>query len=203
MQKFSVILLLLFVFIPPGYAAQCGREDVEFYLEKGFSPEQITALCTTTEADTNTLSTKQRQPVANNNQALMTQPEVYLLTAIDSAKAEIKDGALLFEQTICTKHGPVTSMGRQNQVCPNVAFVIKLDDLRITGQQKRPKFIGGNHIKVAGNIAQSVPDINSLSAAEQPVVRRLYKEPPSEVEIPIKPGMDVGRAVEALQTMVR
>ena len=40
--KFS---LILYLFISIDVNASCEKEDINYYLEKGFTPDQITALC--------------------------------------------------------------------------------------------------------------------------------------------------------------
>ena len=43
--KNKVIFILLIYFLSKNANAKCSKEDINYYLEKGFTTEQVTALC--------------------------------------------------------------------------------------------------------------------------------------------------------------
>ena len=43
--KHKLILILFICFLSNSAIAKCSKEDINYYLEKGFTTEQVTALC--------------------------------------------------------------------------------------------------------------------------------------------------------------
>lgn len=169
------------------HAADCGREDVEFYLNKGFTPEQITRLCTT---DTTRQSTGDYESVGPG-QSDADNPATYLALAIDSDAVFVNDGKISFRHTACTERNRI-------HVCPDMTLAIELTGLQITGTGRGPG--GGGTIEVQGNIQRQINNYSRLSPAGQQVVDRLYTE--GHAVIPVKKGVNMDEARQALQWLV-
>lgn len=170
------------------HAVDCDRDDIEFYLSEGFSPEQITHLCTT--ADTTGQNTGDYQTVGPV-EADSNDPATYLTLAIDSDAVFVDDDKVSFRHTACTERNRI-------EVCPDMTLEIDLRGLQITdtgrGQGE------GSTIEVQGNIQRQINNYSGLSPAKQRVVDRLYKE--RHAVIPVKEGADVEEAQRALRLLV-
>lgn len=168
-------------------AADCNREDVEFYLSKGFTPEQITRLCTTDTDRQNAgdyESVGPDEPDAGN-------PATYLALAIDSDAVFVDADKISFRHTACTERNRI-------QVCPDMTLAIELTGLQVTGSGRESS--GGGSIEVQGKIQRQINNYSRLSPTEQRVVDRLYTE--KHAVIPIKDGVDIGEARRALQWLI-
>jgi hypothetical protein len=168
-------------------AADCNREDIEFYLNKGFTPGQITRLCTTETAGQTAGGYESVGPAG----ADANDPGTFLALAIDSDAVFVDDDKISFRHTACTERNRI-------QACPDMTLAIELTGLQITAAGSDSG--GGGRIEIRGNIQRQINNYGSLPPAEQRLVDRSSSE--RHAVIPIKEGVDVGEARRALQRLV-
>lgn len=203
------------------HAAECSRENVDYYLSKGFSPGQITRLCTTAGAARGDTAPDKggsqnftgnnagqaagsQKPAADADtadyeslnqpsiQSEANNPATYLSLAIDSDAVFVDDDKISFRHTTCTR-----TQGRI-EACPDMTLEIELTGLQITDTGRGSN--GGGTIEVQGNIERQINNYSGLSPAERRVADRLYTE--RHAVIPVKKGVAVEEAHRALQSLV-
>lgn len=138
-SHFAILFLLLH---KPAFSA-CDPDTVQFYLDKGFSHEQITALC----AESNN-TTPQYQPYQKpvviyqeGGQVGSNTEEKRALTKLKNSLAarsiEITDTSINFIAPVCTVGGNSPELDQRVKHCSDVAFSIARDDLTVLqGGQK-------------------------------------------------------------------
>ena len=47
--KYAPLITAIYLLLSSSLHANCAREDIQFYLDKGFTQEQVTQLCTATK----------------------------------------------------------------------------------------------------------------------------------------------------------
>lgn len=190
--KWIVAILLGCLVRLDAQAADCGREDVEYYLNRGFTPEQITRLCTvdnTAGEDTASQNPADYESLPPTPAPPETEtPAAYLSGAIDSDAVFVDDDTVYFQRTVCSQLGTAN-----RRVCPDITFEIDLAGLQITGDNE-------NGIEVRGDIQRKINNYDELSSREQQVVERYFDK--SGTVIPIQAGADIEQARDALQFLV-
>lgn len=154
MNKIAFLLLCL---VGLSAWAACERSDVEFYLNKGFSPEQITQLCAEPVPQT-------AVPVNSIQAEPHVEPEILehqqiLEDLAKSLKVEalsVVNGQLMFQQRFKVKYGEEDVFGNLQEVKPSMQVSIDLSSMRLIKAAKRVPIIRGAYVLLSGDIQQNV-----------------------------------------------
>lgn len=168
LKNFKLFLptLALSIYASPGYA-ECARDDINFYLGKGFTPEQITAICTTAsgkpannESINNTeqqgaeklsdeeLSTEEITETNTGQTTSLKKNEQFLKEAINGRNILLSNDSLQYSLKTCYNYGEEDQYGFAPKACPIVKFVIALKGLEVTRSGKKYIFFGDHEIEV-------------------------------------------------------
>ena len=204
----KLLFLLLCLSASSAWAA-CERSDIEYYLEKGFTPEQITSLCAapspTVEAAT------QPAPVADlpvlPEKRLSTQPQEVLLA--DLAKAlkveglNVVDGKLMFQQRFKAKFGEEDVFGNLQEVKPSMQVAIDLSTMRLIRTAKRIPIIRGAYVMLSGDVQQNLSNPEQYSAKQLAGINEFLAEDVGQntVKIKIHRDADVDKVGVDLQEL--
>jgi hypothetical protein len=213
------VLLLAF---PLHLHAACSRADVEFYLEKGFTQEQITAICTS-GGDGPSVKMK-TSPPAEPSSANLAKPgketnlprqssqasrsgsdekAIDLAIAIKGYDVQIDTETLGYTTEECIEYGAEDLFGFKNKECLKIRYTINLDGLEVIGPARKMFFFGTGGIRVRGDIdCTIVSGLNSFSTEDR---RRLAKqlEDGNETDIPIREGIPIEDVEATLKRLAR
>lgn len=192
--------------------AGCTRDDVQFYLDRGFTTEQVTQLCGTA---------KPAQPSGSKYRAytdeyvdredesyqvrVRAEREVFLRSSIAAGGVALRGGNLFYTREICVAEGNESEREVRRRACPQIRFRIRLADLEINPDPKRRRLLfGQNQIEVTGNIQRTelpgsfseIPDLYW-----QDILRAKLEKGPT-TRIPLRSGVDFQFAYDALRDMV-
>ncbi|MCW8922579.1 MAG: hypothetical protein OQK69_02955 [Gammaproteobacteria bacterium] len=171
--------------------AECARDDVEFYLNKGFTPEQITSLCKfsadkpateTEEAPQKTsYSAPDAAPVTSAN-----KDEQFLKDAINGRNISLSDNSLQYTLKTCYAYAEEDQYGFAPKACPTVKYTIALRDLEVTRSGRKYIFFGASEIEVKGTIAREITGgLKDYKPEEQKQIHK-HLESGNETIIPIR-----------------
>ena len=192
--------------------AACSRSDVEFYLDKGFSHEQITAICSGAEAQTvmepevKAGETEIRQ---SETEISETRPETasetarndasFLAGAIDGNDVEVGMESLKYTTRDCFEYGEEDNNGFRKKACPEVRFSIDFEGMKIKRSGRKEFLYGPMVIVVKGRIERQIlSGVEHLGKYDRKEVHRVL-ERSGEVAIPIRKGIPLREAVHALR----
>ena len=187
--------------------AACSRDDVEFYLQKGFTPDQITELCRTAPATAAPAEqAPPAQPQQSVQQATRSKPvddnERFLQTAIKAVDIYLSNDSLYYTQKkMCFEYGEEDLFGFTPKVCPDVKFVIALKGLEVTKTGQRYGFYGPQEAHVNSTIKREI--IGNLQD-QKPTDRELILdafEKGDETAIPIRDDISLDRVAEVLRQL--
>ncbi len=188
MRRQLIISTIILVLGAGTLYAECSRDDVDYYLSKGFNPEQITRLCGKEASPPSTLS------VADD-------PKLMLLAAIDAKQPELTDGRLVYTEKQCLEHGISGPFGRRDRICPEITFQIALANLQITDHSKRVGIFGKNRIEVKGNIQYKVINQSEFDEVEKRALARNILDK-NTVFIPIQSNVKITDVMETLSGLI-
>lgn len=134
--------------------AECARDDIDYYLSKGFTPDQITAICTKPTSDAQpaeSFSHEQKpEPALNASQqpTALEKDEQFLKDAIDGRNILLTNDSLQYTLKTCFRYGEEDQYGFAPKACPIVRFVISLNGLEVIRSGKKYIFFGDHEIEV-------------------------------------------------------
>ncbi len=205
------LLTCLLWFVAPLVHAECAREDVQFYLERGFTPEQITQLCSATPKSS---GSKQYQSYADEyvdrhdheyQQRIRLEQEVALRGAIEGSDIRLRNGYLSYIRKQCVSEGVEKDRAFGLKSCPKVRYRIKLAGLEIDEKEYKKRFLYGQRmVRVIGQIIREpMPDAFADIPDEywRDQLRKKL-ETGNSTKIPLRTGVDFHFVRNALVDIV-
>ena len=209
MTRITLFVVLLAASSAAG--AECAREDVEFFLSKGFTPAQITKLCDT---DTAASAKPKYESFADEyvdrhdseyQARLRIERDVFLRQSIEASNIHLSGGYLMYARKICVKEGVEKDQAFGLKACPVVNFRIKLAGLKVDKKEFKRRFLFGDPlIRVEGEIHRQVEE-GAFSGIPNEYYRELLRnklESGGETKIPLRSGTDFHFAVDSLKEIV-
>jgi len=151
----------------------CSRDDIEFYLSKDFTPEQITEICKTSPAS-NSASGAEPLPV----ESPINDDQLLLKEAIDARNISITDEYISYTLKICVEYGEEDDYGFAPKACPDIRYTISLSGLNATESSKKLLFFGERGIDVKAVIRRKVMGgLDERTEGEKQVIlkKRLFR----------------------------
>ena len=146
-KKTNLVLMTTLISLSHNAYSACSRDDVDYYLSKGFSTDQITTLCDTASQS----KTPEQQAKSYNN------TELFLREAIKGRNVVLTNHSLAYTLKVCINYGEEDLYGFAPKACPNVRFEITLKGLEAKEPVKK-LFFSPEEIEVKGTITRDVID---------------------------------------------
>ncbi len=192
-------------------SAECEREDVEFYLEKGFTHEQVAQLCATTgsakkkEGYQSYTGEYVERRDAEYEARMRVEREVSLRNSIEGSGVRMVGGWLEYVRKQCVSEGVEKDRMFGLKSCPKIRFRIRLAGLKIDEREYKKRFLFGQKmIRVEGRIERKpMPDAFSDIPDEywrDQLRRKLEKG--NATKIPLRDGVDFQFVYGALNDIV-
>lgn len=188
------VLLLTLGLVTTSVWAECSREDVDHYLDKGFTPDQVTALCTTAP------KTQAKEPAesgAESPRAAIVRDEsadqralALLRESLQAEKLAIEGNTLSFERRIKVKYGEEDVFGNLPEVKPMVRASIALPTLRVIKVSKRIPVLRSASIQISGDIEQEVLQAEQYSDKELQAIEHYFAEEQGSNSLVVKVEAD-------------
>lgn len=229
----STILLSSLLTVSSAWANACSKADIDFYLQRGFSHEQVVKLCsnapvmmqntpaqnpsTGNQQITPAVAPVQTKPSAVDSTATtttITAPKpviketsqadiIYFKTAIESDQVELTADALSYIFSGCIKYGEEDVAGFKEEACVKTLTTIKRKGLRVIKAQKGIVLIRDHALIVAGEIKREVLDADKLKAKKRKAFLAEYALNPEQLNIPVRSGIDPHDVAARLQLIAK
>ncbi len=162
----TIITTAIYVFISSSVHADCKRDDIEFYLDKGFTQAQITELCSATKStgDTTPDYTPYQQKVIIYKQGGedpgikdgLTREEREAVSTIkaggDVAKLKVTPETISYTAQTCVVSANTPDFEQRYKDCIEVDFVILRENLEVSASGKKLLLFGNPYILLEGTI---------------------------------------------------
>lgn len=206
------ILFLLLCFTGSSVWAACERSDIEFYLDKGFSPEQITSLCATPLSAAEPLAKPIAQPAprpvamqAPVQHAVQGQEQILadLAKALVVDNLMLENGQLVFQQRFKAKFGEEDVFGNLQEVKPVMQVSIALSSMRLIKAAKRIPIIRGAYVLLSGDVQQNLIDAEQYKPKQLVGINEFLAEEIGQntVKIKVHSDADVNKVGADLQEL--
>lgn len=226
-RNFSVIVsifLATFFILTTNLHGSCTRDDVDFYLEKGFTNDQIALICSGQKRDidfieqssfdndvleresTTSLSSP---PNVTQNDSFLNEPydekwaKRMLPSAIDAYNVFISEQYLHYTIKNCIEYGDEDLFGFRERACPEIQYFIEWKGLEIKNVWKEYYFLGKSKIRVKGKIDYKILSgtENIPPASIKLFEKKLLKE--GEIVIPVRDDVPLINVEKAFLLLVQ
>ncbi|MDH3608073.1 MAG: hypothetical protein OEQ24_02365 [Gammaproteobacteria bacterium] len=148
--------------------AGCNKEDIQFYLDKGFTQEQITQLCATGSESNNTPDYQpyqQKVIIYSNEEAPgikdgFTREERKAIKELqlgaDVRDLSVDQDHIKFRSVVCLAVQDGKEIDQRYKTCPDVDVVIDRVGLSAAASGKKFGLFGNRVLQVQGNIKRTL-----------------------------------------------
>ncbi len=162
--------------------ADCSRADVDHFLGRGFTPEQVVLLC---GGDGNNSGSE--IVVEESTEAERDLREL-LLRSVDARHVDVDANHLQWEGELCAEYAPPNLAGRPRERCGPVTIQATRNAVQVGEVRKQVLFFGEHGVELVGHIEQGWKiDPEGLSAADR---RRLQENTPAVTDSALLPLHD-------------
>ena len=190
--------------------AECSKEDVIFYLQEGFSHEQVVGLCATSKKSTSTpydsLTTKKFVPKTGMKKSIPAGIDniIYLKSTIQADELQLTSTQLNFtENSHCIQYGLEDGTGFKDEVCVMTKTVIDLAGLKIIKAKKGLPLFGGSELIISGKIQRQVLNPDILNTKQRLGIKDSYQLNPLKLHIPMRSGIDPVQLAAKLKSIAK
>ena len=214
--KNKLILLSIIIFLSKNAIASCSKEDIDYYLKKGFSTEQVTALCSRDDLSSvkEDVYKSYGDEYADEQDAeylrkMRIERQVFFKSSLGAQNVNIRRDKLTFIVYECAKEGLAKPGSEFNKKgCAEVLTTIKLSEVEVIEKEFKEKvFFGNRQILVKGNVKSKIvggmEELNQYDAdvLKKKIIGRLSKNK-GQVLVPIKKGLNFEYALNTFKEIV-
>ena len=214
---FLIKCFVAYLFCNASSYAACSKEDVSYYLDRGFNAEQVTALCGgKDESD----KKEGRYESFSDEYAdekdeeyvrrMRIQRQVFFKSSLGAQNVELRKDKLLYDMYECARDGlakPGSDFNKKG--CATVRVTIKLSEVEVSEKEYKEKvFFGAKSILIKGNVSSKIlrGGMEGLDPYDAEVLKnkiraRLGKNK-KEVLVPIKQGLNFSYALDTFKEIV-
>ncbi len=204
-----MLILGVILLSQPLWAGSCNMEQIDQFLQRGFTHEQVVKLCGNPQ--TSEPSPPQKNPGSSTNiptQEPVTQPNsgvnkdtFYLQTVIDADKVEVTPEAIIYWRDKCYAYGTEGFTGFRPEACVNMRTTIKRKGLEVVRAAKAIIMIREQEMIVSGDIKQDILNPEKLKPKTLKSFNADYPSSLTEINIPVKKGIDPVKVAETLKRL--
>ncbi|MGF1643340.1 MAG: hypothetical protein ACFCUJ_06810 [Thiotrichales bacterium] len=206
------LLPLLILLCAPAWAAAqtCSREDIEHYLQRGFTHDQVTKLCGNAPLDAAPVSAP---PAADGTAAPSAAPPpivtdrmsddlLVLKSSIEANDVQVTPTAIVYRVAEhCVFHGTENHLGLRDRACLPLSVTIARKGLRVT-QAREPLFlIREGQFIVASDVERRFDGLDRLNRHQRAEIETEYPVRINEINVPFRKRADLNRLKETFERL--
>ena len=198
---------LVFMMLSSQANAVCSRDDVNFYLDKGFSTDQIAAMCSESSVPVSeTPKSESKSEVQKTEQqtpsTIVDDNALFLKRAIKAQKINLSSDSLQYTQKICIEYGEEDLFGFTPKVCPDATYMISLKGLEVLDTGKKYGFYGTPEVRVKSSVIKRViiGELKNKKREERELILEKF-EKGFETAIPIRDDFSLEQVKQVLQEL--
>ncbi len=172
-------------------AADCGREDIDHYLDRGFTPQQVLELCR------NELPAAQAEAGGPTDSA-------YWRDVLDGSDISLSDKALRFTRELCVEYDRPNFAQQRKRACGKAHYSLGLVGLEVLESSKKLLYWGRNSVSVRSPAIERRYELNQQSLPERDRALLEQELESGDIsEVPVRDGVAVDVVRERLKQLAR
>lgn len=196
--KLSVVAISLLSSTQLLAETDCSKEAIGFYLEKGFTTEQISRMCQYSAAETSGTTTNQVQPatvdrqVQETGQAASDNEElIFFNRTIISDSLSVSPEVLSYVRDECIRYGEEDDFTNfRPKVCGVIKTTIQRVGLKVLRAVKGIPIIRDAELLVQGEIQREVLNLDSLAQKDRNTFEKVMQKNPETFDIQTRNDAD-------------
>lgn len=203
--SFPVLTILSLFFSAQLWAeTDCSKEAIAYYLEKGFTPDQVSRMCAvpghrdTTDSTIQQSTSVDGQAAATSANDLQNSPDndelLFFNKTILSDSLTVTPETLTYIRDECVNYGEEENMSDsfsfQAKVCGVLKTTINRVGLEVLRAVKGIPLIRDTELLVKGEIQREVINFNSLNSDDQKTFEKVLDPTPETFDIQIRDDAD-------------
>ena len=194
--------------------AACSRSDVDYYLDKGFTREQISALCGEGESPSRRDRDRygayddpvERQAREVEKRRRKDEEIFFIKSAIAAQDIELTPRKLEYTRKFCLAVGDTPEVEGRTRVCPDVRYRIYFKNLEVGGYERKYYFLGRREIEITGRVQRKLMhDFREYPSDIRQKLLAAYKHATRKgaTFIPVRKDVPIYRVTEILREYAR
>lgn len=210
----NYLIYISLIFIPFTAWGACDPETVQFYLEKGFTQEQITKLCSNSSNNTPKYEPFQKPVViyqeGGSRPGLSAEERKAvkeLRGSIAGRAVDVTDDSISYIRPVCLQAGNSKNVDERGKKCVDVAYSIARKGLRVLESGRGLLLFGDIELEVVSSEIKRKTVVKDPWNAFSPDVRFAFErkfnaqQTGNKTTIPIRKVASAGQVVNALKTI--
>ncbi len=216
--KYISLIIASYLLLSSSLHAECSREDIQFYLDKGFTQEQVTQLCASTGGGTDTPDyTPYQQKVIIYQQGSgeapglkdgLTKEEREAANIIKAGgnveKLKITPETISYVAQTCVISANTQDVNQRYKECVEVDFVIQRENLVVSASGKKMLLFGSQYVLLEGGIDAKPKrpwDDYPITVRRELQRNFEWKENGKRTPFPVASDYSTSRLVNAFRTL--
>ena len=207
-----VIPLAFSIVVPLSAQATCSRDDVDHYLEKGFTPSQITAICrmapviphqnAVIPAPSSVRQSPQVEQPGQTYNVPPSTPHHFMIDAINGYDTILTAETLSYTKKQCYDVGEEDLFGFSPEVCPEIRYTLHLKGMKMIDTTKKYFLFGPSEIQLEGQVQRDIiSDLGNLKPEQKEILLKKI-DIGDKVALPIQQGTPMARVKTELQKIL-
>ena len=169
-------------------ANSSSKSDIDYYLQRGFTNDQVVKLCVGTSSNQNNAS---NQNTVLQSQAVnqLSEDQSYLSAALAANDVTLSNQNLTLLPRECIKYGPPNNADLIETICVDTKLSISLSGMTVGRASSGLLFVKDATVNVKGNIQREFVGINRLRRQDREAILETMKTNPSEVSLSVRRGI--------------
>ena len=195
--SFPVVSISLFFSAQLWAATDCSREAISYYLEKGFTVEQVSRMCQASSVDvpaaaSETLQVEQAAAKeVNPADSIDNDEQIFFNKTIISDSLSVTPQTLTYVRDQCIKYGEEdTITGFRSKVCGVIKTSINRVGLKVLRVVNGASIFRDAELLVEGQIQREVVNLDSLSSADRKTFEKILEPSPTTFNIETREDSD-------------
>ncbi len=191
----------------------CSKEAIGFYLDRGFTTDQVSQMCQCSGSTSTSSSVKDSttptaaavsvpvvtaSPKATSQNLQNTEELVLFSSSIVADTLSITPDTLTYVKDRCMEYGEEDITGFRPKVCGVFKTVINRVGLQVLSAKNGLSIIRDAELIVKGDIQREVLNINELSDRARKKLKKVFVASPETFEIKTRKGADVKKVAAQL-----
>lgn len=181
-------------FLGTAQAADCSRDDIDHYLDRGFSPKQVLELCRSGGGN------QSLQQASQNSQQLDA-----LRATIDARDISLDQDTLSFQRELCVKYDRPDFAQQRKKACGTARYQLARKGLQVEQSNTKLLFWGRNEVLISSPQVERSYNLGQ-EALSQRNQRRLQKvldkrQQDNTIAVPVRAGVAISAARQQLQDL--
>lgn len=181
----------------------CERTDIEFYLNKGFTPDQITTLCSPKGTMNGTTQAGAASEQKVINQAKVDDIVERLKASLRVSELTVENNQFMFTHAPKIEYGRPMIGGDYRKIEPSIDVSIPMNTLRVLISSEGIPMIRGPYIKLGGDVSRAVQNPDEYKKQKREALDKyLSEQSEKKISLKFQYGASVDDATADLKDLI-